>query len=168
VRLCFVNSARLGNGARVTIDLCEVGAPLFMPPTLRRRAEDHATAPRRCTRDVPSRPAPHRGYRPSQPTGLDPRRADERRPLDNALLGWVGVAVALSIISFCAMVYARDPAPGESVVTAWVAAVAMTLALGPCVLCAVLAHREVRRSWWPIGAFAIPALLGVYLIMQLG
>jgi hypothetical protein len=153
----------------MTIDLCEVGAPLFMPPTLRRRAEDHAAAPRRCTRAVPPTPARHRGNRPtSQPTRLDPRQADERRAIDNALLGWVGVAVALSIVSFCAMVYARDPAPGDSVVTAWVAAVAMTLALGPCVLCAVLAHREVRRSWWPIGAFAIPVLLGVYLVMQLG
>ena len=87
--------------------------------------------------------------------------------MDNALLISIAVVVALSIGSFCALVYTRDPGPGDSTVTAWVAGVAMTLALGPCILCAALAHRELRRWWGPIGAIAIPALCGFLLMLRL-
>src|SRR5262245_40703294 len=125
-----------------------------MPPTLRSRTEIQVSVPARSIREA-------------APTRSKPRRDDERGAFDNLLLSWIGVAVALSIGSFCALIYTRDPAPGDSVVTAWVAGVAMTLALGPCILCAVLAHRELRRWWGPIGAIAIPALVGFFLILRL-
>lgn len=92
---------------------------------------------------------------------------DHRRALDNALLWSIGVTVALSILAFCTFASTRDTEAGESVVAVWVAGVAMTLVLGLCLLCAVLAHREMRHLWAPIGALAIPVLLGVYLILRL-
>jgi hypothetical protein len=97
----------------------------------------------------------------------DTRWADQRRALDNALLWSIGVTVALSILAFCALVSTRDPEAVGSVVAVWVGGVVMTLVLGPCLLCAVLAHREMRHLWAPIGALAIPVLLGVYLILSL-
>jgi hypothetical protein len=129
-----------------------VGAPLFMPPTLRSRTEHHE-------------PVPSRSAGP-QTAPLD-SQTDERHALDNALLGWIAVAAALSVGSFIGLLHARGLTPGDSLVTTWVAGVAMTLALGPCVLCAALTHRDLRRWWGPIAAVAIPGLLVLYLVMRL-
>ena len=128
-----------------------MGAPLFMPPSVRSRTELELSAPRRSAQHV----------------NRDTRWADQRRALDNALLWSIGVTVALSILAFCTFASTRDTEAGESVVALWVAGVAMTLVLGLCLLCAVLAHREMHHLWAPIGALAIPVLLGVYLILRL-
>ena len=95
-------------------------------------------------------------------------RLDEQsRVLDNALLWSVAVTVALSILAFCALALSRDPGEGDSVVAVWVAGVAMTLVLGPCLLCTVLAHRDMRLWWAPISVVVISALLVVSLFIGL-
>jgi hypothetical protein len=94
------------------------------------------------------------------------RRRVARPGLANAFVGWIGLAVALSIGSV-AFAYSREQVPGDSVVTAWVAGVVAFLALGPCVLFVVSAHRDMRRWLGPAGALAIPALLGVNLVVGL-
>jgi hypothetical protein len=94
------------------------------------------------------------------------RRRVARPGLANAFVGWIGLAVALSIGSV-AFVYSREQVPGDSVVTAWVAGVVAFLALGPCVLFVVSAHRDMRRWLAPAGALAIPAVLGVNLVVGL-
>ena len=125
------------------------------------------SAPRRISQHALCTSAAQRSDHSSQQTArANLRRGNPRGALDNALLGWIAVAVALSIGSFYALVYVPDPEPGDSMVTAWVGSIALTLALGPIVLCAALAHRELRRWWAPIGALAIPALLGVYFILN--
>jgi hypothetical protein len=140
-----------------------VGAPLFIPASLRSRVEANQAHPgpsrygdRVSTpRIAEARSSPH----------LDRTRGDVRGGLGDALMGWVGLAIALAIGSF-ALLYARREAHDDSVVTAWVAGVVTSLAVGPSALFVVLAHRELRRSW-PITILGVVALLG-FFVLRLG
>src|SRR5688500_1178845 len=108
-------------------DVDAVGAPLFMPATLRHRTGYHASA-------VGTVPSAHRiDWVTSvavveQSSEVELRRRVARPGLANAFVGWIGLAVALSIGSV-AFVYSREQVSGDSVVTAWVAGVVAFLAL---------------------------------------
>jgi ABC-type phosphate transport system permease subunit len=80
-------------------------------------------------------------------------------------MGWIGVAIALSIALY-ASEFARDQGTRDSVVTTWVAGAVGALALIPSVLFAVSAYREMRRCWAPAVALAMPALLAANLILS--
>ena len=101
---------------------------------------------------------------PERPGRVEARRNAARRGILDAIVGWVGLAIALSISSY-AFDYTREQGAGGSVVTSWVAGVVAALAIGPCVLFVVSAHRDMRRWWVPAVALTVPALLGLNVIM---
>jgi len=101
---------------------------------------------------------------PEQTSRAEAPRNAARRGLLNAIVGWVGLAIALSIASY-AFDYTRGQGAGDSVVTSWVAGVVAALAIGPCVLFVVSAHRDMRRWWAPAVALTVPALLGLNVIV---
>jgi len=144
-------------------DVGDVGAPLFMPATLRHRTGYHAGEVGAVRSDHGSDWATSVDV-VERSSGVVLRHRVARPGLANAFVGWIGLAVALSIWSV-AFVYSREQVPGDSVVTAWVAGVVTFLALGPCVLFVVSAHRDMRRWLAPAGALAIPALLGINLVV---
>lgn len=134
-----------------------MGAPLFMPPSLRSRVEPLDLAPTRSARagiDTGSAAASHT------------RRTHRRCRHNDALVGSFALAVALAIGCY-ALVHAHGTGRDASAVTAWVAGVVATLALGFCALCIVLARRELKRWWRPTVSVAGVALLAV-VALRLG
>jgi hypothetical protein len=130
---------------RVRTGFCESDAG---PPS-RRGAGDRRAAP------PPLPPA----------AGFDARLDAKHRCVLNSLAGWIGVAIALSIALY-ACEFATTRGTGDSVVTSWVAGAVGALAVIPCVLFAVSAHRDMRKCWAPVVALALPALLGTNLILS--
>jgi len=132
-----------------------------MPPTLRRRVELDDVAPRSVR---PVEDVEHLVFdRPRERPGFHARRMHRPAGRGDALMGWLAVAIAL-LVGCYALVYRRNGGEDASAVTAWVAGVVTTLALGFCALFVVLAHHELRRWWRPMTGFAGTAFLGLVLL----
>jgi len=160
----FPSSSRDNSVTTGPHDRCfDVGAPLFMPTTLRLRTglfDSESNRPGRRD-DAEWATVP---LEPGQSTRGHTQRNAARRGILNAIVGWVGLAIALSLSSY-AFDFTREQGAGDSVVTSWVAGVVAALALGPCVLFVVSAHRDMRRWWAPALALTVPALLGLNVVV---